>query len=270
MKIKKKPDWYRHIEKALKRTLLQLALYTVPYLYFAYFWFVWATSRVVDLSTPLDEELRKHTRGFVCAIWHQDVLCVPWAYRRLHPQTIASVGDSGEVITRLLKLCNYTVFRGGSSKGKSRKKRVLQEFIDHLRQVDRPAVGITVDGSSGPPYRMKTGAIVMAMEIHAPVFVVRVWSKRRILLPTWDRMMLPLPFSKIVILAEGPYPLPDGLDQKEVFDRFHRFIENQLLATTYKCFSMLDKPVDERLLADFPEGWTPPPDMDIPNAGGPT
>jgi lysophospholipid acyltransferase (LPLAT)-like uncharacterized protein len=167
-----------------------------------------------------------------------------------------------------LKLGGYTVFRGGSSRRASRRKKVLEEFIQYLRQVDCPVVGITVDGSSGPAYRMKTGVIVMAMEIDAPVYVLRIWSKRRILLPTWDRTMLPLPFNKIVIMAEGPYPLPEHLDQKEVFKEFHRFVENQLLATTYKCFSMLDHPVDEELLAKFPEGWNPASHMDDPDLKG--
>jgi len=264
VKEKKRLQWHRYITKGL----VQLAKCTVPYLYFAYFWFVWATSKVIDRTSPFDEELGEDKRGFVAALWHQEVLCVPWVYGRLHPHTIASVGDSGDVITRLLELCGYTVFRGGSSKRKSRRKKVLEEFIQHLKKADRPVVGITVDGSSGPAFRMKTGAIVMAMGIQAPVFVVRTWCKRRILLRTWDRMMLPLPFNKIVILAEGPYPLPENLDQKEVFEQFHRFVENQLLATTYKCFSMLDHPVDERLLANFPEGWKPPPHVDNPNLEG--
>ena len=257
---KKKLEWHRYITKGL----VLLAKYTVPYLYFAYFWFVWATSKVIDQTSLLDDELREHKRGLVVAIWHQEVLCVPWVYGRLRPHTIASVGDSGDVITRLLKLCNYTVFRGGSSKRESRRKKVLADFVEHLRTADRPLVGITVDGASGPAFRMKTGAIVMAMEIQAPIFAVRTWCKRRILLRTWDRMMLPLPFNKIVILAEGPYPLPDNLDQKEVFEKFHRFIENELLTTTYKCFAMLDHPVDERLLENFPEGWKPPPPMEDP------
>lgn len=263
MENKKPLKWHRYINKGL----VQLAKYTVPYLYFAYFWFVWATSKVIDLTSPIDEELRAHTRGLVAAVWHQDVLCVPWVYRRLHPHTIASVGDSGEVITRLLKLCGYTVFRGGSSKRKSRRKKVLTEFIEHLRTADSPVVGITVDGSSGPAYRMKTGAIVMAMKMQAPVFSVRIWCKRRILLRTWDRMMVPLPFNKIVVMAEGPYPLPDDLDQKEVFKQFHRYVEDQLLATTYKCFAMLDRSADERLLARFPEGWKPSSHTDDPSLG---
>ena len=253
MQNKKKLGWRRYINKGL----VQLAGYTVPYVYFAYFWFVWATSRIIDLSSPLDEAVSEQGRGFVGAVWHQDVFCVPWVYRRLRPHTIASVGDSGEVITRLLQLCNYTVFRGGSSKRASRRKKVLAEFVEHLRKLDRPAVGVTVDGSSGPAYRMKTGAIVMAMKIRAPVYVVRIWSKRRILLRTWDRMMLPLPFSKIVIMADGPHELPDDLDQQESFKAFHRFVENQLLEITYTCFNMLDRRVDEGLLARFPEGWKP-------------
>ena len=249
-----KVKWRRRVKKLLVR----LAEYTVPYLYFAYFAFVWATSKITDLTSPLDDALCNPPHRFVAALWHQDVLCVPWAYRRFHGQTIASVGDAGDVIARLLRLCNFTVFRGGSSKGASRRRIILEEFSRHLLQVDRPAVGITVDGSSGPPYRMKTGAIVLAMKINAPFFVVRIWSKRRILLRTWDRTMLPLPFNRIVLVAEGPYSLPEKMDQEEVFKQFHRYVENQLLTATYKCFLMLDKAADKRLMADFPEYWQTP------------
>lgn len=251
-----------------KKFLVRLAEYTVPYLYFAYFAFVWATSKITDLTSPLDEALRNHPHRFVAAVWHQDVVCVPWAYRRFHGQTIASVGDAGDVISRLLGLCNFTVFRGGSSKRASRRKTILEELTEHLLKVDRPAVGITVDGSSGPAYRMKRGVIVLAMKIHAPIFVVRIWTKRRILLPSWDRTMLPLPFNQIVILAEGPYQLPDHMDQEEVFKQFHGFVENQLLAATYKCFSMLDKAVDKGLMAKFPEDWKPPSQAGDPKPGG--
>ena len=108
----------------------------------------------------------------------------------------------------------------------------------------------------------------MAMKIHAPVFVVRIWSKRRILLPTWDRTMLPLPFNKIVIVAEGPYVPPEQMHQEEVFKQFHSLVENQLLLATYKCFSMLDKHVDKGLMANFPEDWKPASHMDDPGPEG--
>ncbi len=241
-----------------------MAAHTVPSIYFAYFRFVWATSKVVDQSCRLEEALENPPYKFVATTWHQDVFCVPWVYRKPHVHTIASVGDSGEVITSLLNRSNYTVFRGGSSKRESRRRKILEEFTRYLVQVDRPGVGITVDGSSGPPYRMKSGAIVMAMKIGSPIYVARVWCKRRILLKTWDRTMIPLPFNRIVILTEGPHHLPKGLDQEEVFNEFQRFIEDQLLGITYKCFVMLDKPVDEELMSRFPKGWIDTPRLKPP------
>jgi hypothetical protein len=54
------------------------------------------------------------------------------------------------------------------------------------------------------------------------------------------------------------------MDQKEVFSKFHSLVENQLLVATYKCFSMMDKPVEERLMANFPEDWNPASHLDGP------
>ena len=61
MKNRKRLQWHRYVNKSL----VQLAKYTTPYLYFAYFGFVWATSRIIDLTSPLDEALRKHPHRFV-------------------------------------------------------------------------------------------------------------------------------------------------------------------------------------------------------------
>ena len=248
----KKLNWRRR----LKKFLVWLAARTVPFIYFTYFRFVWATSKVTDQSHRLIEALEKPPNKFIAATWHQDVFFVPWVYRRPHVHTIASVGDSGEVITSLLKRSNYTVFRGGSSKRESRRKKILEEFTQYLRGVEKPGVGVTVDGSSGPAYRMKSGVIVMAMKIDSPIYLCRIWCKRRILLNTWDRTLIPLPFNRINIFTEGPYFLPKHMDQQDVFTTFHRFIEDQLLNITYKSFTMLDDPIDEELMSRFPSGWT--------------
>jgi len=251
VKMNQKLPWRRRA----KKLLVQLAKYVVPLLYYAYFRFVWATSKVIDQTSILDEALQEYPHRLITAVWHQDVFWVSWVYRRPHLHTIASVGDAGEVIAHLLKFFNFTVFRGGSSKRQSRRKKVLEEFIEDLMTVDRPAAGITVDGSSGPAYRMKSGVIVMAMKLQAPIYLSRIWCKRRILLRTWDRTMLPLPFNKIVILTEGPYNPPEHMDQEEVFHRFHMDMQNKMLELTYKSFSMLDDPIDEQLMAKFPDGW---------------
>ena len=247
------------MRRRVKKALVKLIKHVLPYLYYAYFRLVWATSRVTDETTRLEAALESPPHRFVCAIWHQDVICVPWVYRRPHVHTIASVGDAGEVISNLLRFFNKTVFRGGSSKRASRKRKILDEFTTYLSTVERPGAGITVDGSSGPVFRMKTGVIVMAMKLNAPIYVSSTWCRRRILLHTWDRTMLPLPFNRIVTLTEGPYHLPPHMDQEEVFQDFHRRMEDRLLNLTYRNFSMQGNSIDEGFMAKFPRGWKPSP-----------
>lgn len=246
------------LSRFFKKMLIVMAKFTMPYIYVLYWKFVCATSKMIVDERPALLEFCKKEPKIVTILWHQDVFCVAGAYTDFRPHTIASVGDAGAVIARILKLCKFTVFRGGSSKGgKSRRKKILEEFTEHIQNTDVAVVGITVDGSSGPVYKLKTGSLVVAMPCKMPVFCMRVWCKRRILLPTWDRTLIPLPFNEMVVLARGPYYLPENIEDAEVFSKFHAFIENELLRTAYKSFELTDKKINPKLLEGFPDGWTP-------------
>ncbi len=249
-------------KKKLKRRLRRLGVmflaYTIPYIYWLYMKFVWTTSKVrTDVPMLLKYSKEIPPYKLICALWHQDVFCVPWIYQTLRPHTIASVGDAGEVMEKLLHLFGYTVFRGGSSKGKKRHKKILDEFLQHLLTYPEPmVVGITVDGSSGPKYRMKHGAVVMSKAAGAPIFLIRIWCKRRFLLPTWDQTMIPLPFNNIIIQMDGPYA-PPLEDTPEALEKFCNDMENHLLKLTYRLFLSIDKTIKPELMKDFPRDWNP-------------
>src|SRR5207244_3569112 len=128
--------------------------------------------------------------GCIALLWHEEVFTVAWSYRQFHGHTLASVGDAGEAITRLLERCNFTVFRGGSArKAHSAKNRtdVIHEMIEHMKHTPRVFYGLTVDGSMGPRYRMKKGGVVIAHVCKRPLLLVKTWYKRCLRLPTWDR-----------------------------------------------------------------------------------
>lgn len=255
----RKRTFSRGVRRFFKKGLMWMGKYIVPYLYMAYFHFIWATSKVEDRTNPLlDDALDWETKKFIAVLWHQDVMFVSFAFRRLCGTTIASLGDGGEIIARMLKLCNFTVFRGGSSKKGRRKKKILEEFTDHLKTIPKAGVGITVDGASGPPFRMKTGALVMAKETGIPLYTVRVWCKRRFLFSTWDRTNFPLPFNKILILCEGPFRVPEEIEEKGVFERFHKEMETKLLNITYEGFMTVDGAIDKEHRERFPDDWKVP------------
>jgi len=211
--------------------LLNLTWAIVPRLYVAYMWLVWRTSRVEDRGYPSLVRLTADAHdGVVCLLWHEEVFSVAWSYRDVTPHTLANVGDSGELITRLLELCGYLVFRGGSSRRRSRQREtVLIEMIRHMRQTPHVIYGITVDGSNGPYHVVKPGALLIAQKCGKPMLLVRTWAKRNLRLPTWDRMALPLPFNRIRQYAIGPFFVPEDADA-EAFERCRVELETRLAA----------------------------------------
>ena len=201
----------------------------MPRLYVAYMWFVWKTSRIEDCGYGGIGEIRDRYDGFVGMLWHEEVFGVAWNYRNVRPHTLASLGDSGEIITRMLELCGFVVFRGGSSKRESRRRQaVLLDMIAHMKKTPRVVYGITVDGSYGPYHVMKPGALLIAHKCKKPVVFVRTWAKRNIHLQTWDRMAVPLPFNRIRQYMRGPFFVPADAGDPAVFEAFRVELENEL------------------------------------------
>lgn len=247
----------KRLRRLRNRILVWIAVHTLPYIYLAYIRFVWWTSKLIVNETVIRlEELKKPPHKLVAALWHQDVFAVAWAYRDFQPHTLASVGDAGEIITAILNRCNFTVLRGGSSKGSKRHREVLPEIIAHFGNATG-VFGITVDGSYGPAYRLKRGAIVIAKECHCHVFITRIWYKRKFLLPTWDRTTIPLPFNQIAFLARGPFPVPPNADDPEVFEQFRQLVENELLKITHEACMRIDHRIPSEIADYFPAGWKP-------------
>ena len=221
----------RRAKKALRRTLMALGLYTVPYLYVAYMWLVYRTSRVEELGYRPDLVRRDLDRG-VFAVWHDEVFFVAYSFGKYRPDTLASHGDSGSIITRMLELCGFNVFRGGSSSGERRSVEVVDDMIAHMNAQPGVLFGITTDGSKGPVYRMKRGAVSIAVATGAPLCVAKTWCRRYWRLPTWDRTIVPLPFNHIVHVYAGPIHPPADARDPQRFEELRREVERMLCRVT--------------------------------------
>ena len=230
--LERKRSLRRRVKKALRRALMAIGLYTIPYLYVAYMWFVYRTSRVETLGPHPGIARRDHGRA-VFALWHQEVFFVAYAFGEYHPDTLASQGDSGAIITRMLELCGYNVFRGGSSSSNRRRVvGIIDHLVEHMRRTPGVIYGITTDGSKGPVHRMKRGAVQIAVETGAPVIVFKTWCRRYFQLPTWDRTIVPLPFNRITYVFAGPHWPRTELPEEQRFDALHAEVERALCAVS--------------------------------------
>jgi hypothetical protein len=239
--------WVRPL---FSKRLSRLAAVVVPRLYVAYMRLVWATSRLEGRERFVLNDIARAHDGVVSLLWHEEVFSVAYGYPYvgIRGHTLASVGESGEVISRMLERCGYVVFRGGSSSGGSRRRTgVLDEMIAHMRAKPMVIYGLTVDGSKGPPYRMKTGGVVIARSCGKPIALVRTWYQRCLRLKTWDRMAIPLPFNVIRYYLRGPYFVPADADTDEGMARFCLLLENDLVDLAAQSYAEAGQPLPANL-----------------------
>jgi len=130
--------------------------------------------------------------------WHSELFLAPQVYRKLRKKQLTSAiiaqHYDGELIARTLKILNIMPLRGSSRRG---AKAVLINAIKALKE--GYSVMITPDGPKGPRYSMSDGAVALALRAKLPLMVVNYRPHHYWQIPSWDKFMIPKPFSKIEI-----------------------------------------------------------------------
>jgi lysophospholipid acyltransferase (LPLAT)-like uncharacterized protein len=174
----------------------RLVLAVVPRLVWALIWLVGRTWRFEIIAeegaTPLP--FGEGAGAEIFCFWHQCVLPCTFYYRRTGATIIVSRSFDGELITRILELFGFHTTRGSSSRG-------AREGLLGLKQViasGHPAI-FTADGPRGPIYRTKMGPIKLAHISGARIGAFHLEPKRAWTMHSWDRFLVPKPFTRIVV-----------------------------------------------------------------------
>ncbi len=200
----------KRFRKKLSGPTVRITAWVLAWVYWGYMLLVWYTSRVESFGFSRAAIAMKRHRNILMTLWHENVVLTPWSFREFKPTSFASRSDIGEVISAVMIRQGYFIFRGGSSKGKSRRTAVLKDLIQHVKDRQGVLLALAVDGASGPARVLKPGAIALSNATGAPIFAAHAVSSREIRIPTWDRTRFPLPFGRIVIVMQGPLRCDDN------------------------------------------------------------
>jgi len=150
---------------------------------------------------------------YIVAFWHGELLLQPYIYRRMRdlPRIGVMISDhfDGELIARTIAYFGFTTLRGSSSK---RAASVLLEAIRKMKAGFD--VAITPDGPRGPRHSVADGIIAIAQKMDAQIVVQHVRPSRYWQLRSWDRFMIPKPFSEIELIAMEPFKVT-GMDKED-------------------------------------------------------
>jgi lysophospholipid acyltransferase (LPLAT)-like uncharacterized protein len=153
----------------------------------------------------------KDAGPFLWCLWHETILMSVWHHRDLGVHVMISASRDGELITRVAQFFGYVGVRGSSSKG---GQEALMEMISLMKSGKRCA--ITPDGPRGPRRVMKMGAVNIAAQTGCPIVPYGFSAEHFWRLTSWDKFIIPRPFSRAVFVYGEPIhvPLKNEHDEK--------------------------------------------------------
>jgi lysophospholipid acyltransferase (LPLAT)-like uncharacterized protein len=185
-----------------------------------------ATLRVHVLRGDIEQTMRARRRNVIYAFWHGHLLYLMYRYRGSGVHILVSQSRDGEALSRILQRFGLPTIRGSSSRG---GRRSLLELVRQVRA--GASAGIAPDGPRGPRHRAQLGIITLARLTESPIIPVAVGARWKIEFQSWDRFLLPLPGSHIVVAYGEPVVVPSDADSV-LLEHKRQELEGKLLKLT--------------------------------------
>jgi hypothetical protein len=176
------------------------------------------------------EALEALDRRFILAFYHHRLVMMPLAYpfRRRdakgEPRGVAILSSDsrdGERSAAAWRWFGIHAVRGSASHGGA---QALVKMIQIVKQ--GWDLGITVDGPKGPSGQVKPGVLAVSRKTGAWVVPVCVGYAKAWRLGSWDRTMVPWPFSRVVVRYLAPFQVPPLEDEAIHVQRLARDLDS--------------------------------------------
>ena len=152
----------------------------------------------------------------VFSLWHESVLAAIGTHQHYGIRVMVSRHHDGEVISGIVGKLGFRTVRGSSSRGGG---VALREMIRAARDPD--GFALTPDGPRGPAHRVAPGVLYLAAAVRRPLIATAFSADRAWRGKSWDRMLLPKPFARVVVCYGPPMELPREVMRDEALLAAH-------------------------------------------------
>lgn len=147
----------------------------------------------------------------IFTFWHTCILSATWFWRDRGIVVMSSVSRDAEYTGRVIKRFGYGTARGSSTRGGGRALAEMARCLDNGLEV-----AFTIDGPRGPAYVAKPGAVTLARHTGQAILPFHIAVAKSIELSSWDRLKVPLLFTRAVVLIGEPIYVPRDANSAEV------------------------------------------------------
>jgi len=133
-------------------------------------------------------------RPLVASFWHSCIIPATYICRGMGVRVMSSYSYDGEYMGRIIQKLGYVAVKGSSSRNPIKALLGLRRALD-----DGWTVAFTLDGPRGPRHKVKPGPVGLGRSAGVPLTMFHVGVDKAWVLNSWDRMMIPKPFSRVLI-----------------------------------------------------------------------
>lgn len=208
-------------------------------------WPIWALASLICRSLRLQIEGLDRYQSLsngIMVTWHGRSLIGAFVTRNRGYWALISLSNDGNIQHRIFRLFGFRTIRGSTGRG---GVKALSECIRALR--DGGVLVFTPDGPRGPSHEVQMGCLVMAQKSGAALVPVGASAKRRWLANSWDRYMIPKPFSPAIVLFGEPITVPAAATPEEM-EAIRLRVQEAMIA--------IENEAEARM--GHPPAWPPP------------
>ncbi len=180
--------------KTLKKKLVS---WLGPWLAFWIIKLLGRTMRLVEIHPEIPRSFWEKGIPVIGALWHGRLLMMPIIYKGKKLSFLVSPHRDGQVMGKALKRFGFHAILGSTTrKGFSGFKQMVRAHGSDI--------GIVPDGPRGPRQQVQIGVIELARRTGNPILPLTFSASKKKIFKTWDRFLLPYPFSKGVFVWGDP------------------------------------------------------------------
>lgn len=188
--------WKRKLGYAIIRPLIKMFLSTF-----------WWTCRVEKITG--DEHAQKllaKGEPIIPCYWHQMHVFGSWYMLKLQKRGLKigfliSPSVDGEILSKIVESWGAVAVRGSSNRTGA---KALKDMYNTIVK-DKVSPVTTSDGPTGPIHEFKQGAVMLAQLTQSPMLPIAYAADRFWQVNSWDKFIIPKPFSRIVIAVGAPH-----------------------------------------------------------------
>lgn len=204
--------------------------------------FVCATS-TVTFDPPDAREKATALHPLILAMWHGQFVLMPTLHeangKTFPVSAIVARHKDATAIRTLLQDFDITVVSGAGAGQRKRDRGGASALRGALRLLrEGRTFSITADVPPGPARRAGIGIVTLARLSGRPIVPFAVATSRFLVLPTWSRMTINLPFSKLAYVIGDPIWVPSDVEEDKL-EEYRRAVDAGLNRATERAYAIV-------------------------------